>query len=134
MKKMKIIQLILLIATAVFVVIALAFCAIHLIWISRGVEANALYSEDGKITYIANGKPITVDAPYKSNKYKQNSYVKIYYNANNPTKCYSAGQIYRVFIFSGIAVIFMGATIVVSFYLEKSKNTELEELEEKEES
>ena len=133
-KKLKTIQLISLIITAVFVAVTLLFCAIHLVWISRGIENNnAIYNENGTATYLAGGQVVSVEVPKALySKAKNGTYITVYYQENNPSRVYLPKQIARVFIFAGIAVVFMGATIVLTIKIDKEQNQIPDELENEE--
>ena len=133
-KKLKTIQLISLILTAVFVAVTLLFCAIHLVWISRGIENNnAIYNENGTATFLAGGQVVQVKVPKALySKAKNGTYITVYYQENDPSRVYLPKQIARVFIFAGIAVVFMGATIVLTIKIDKEQNQIPDELENEE--
>ena len=133
-KKLKTIQLIALIITAIFVVITLMFCAIHIIWIAKGVENNnAIYNENGTATYLAGGQVVQIKVPKALyHKTKNGTYITVYYRENNPQNYYLPKQIARVFVFAGVAVVFMGATIFLTVKIDKEQNQIPEELENEE--
>ena len=133
-KKLKTIQLISLILTAIFVAITLFFCVVHLIWISRGVENNnAIYNENGTATYLAGGQVVSVKVPKALySKTKNGTYITIYYSENNPSRVYLPKQIARVFVFAGVGVVFIGVTVFLTIKIDKEQNKLPDELENEE--
>lgn len=114
---LKIVRTVFLLMGLVWIIIGSVFLLIHINRTTSFTKSTAYYY-NGRLTYqvIEQGYFEQVESPYEDDAL-ESTYITIYYDPANPTKCYVENQIDLIYTFDGMGLCFVIVSCVISFII-----------------